>query len=121
MAMITQKIGAIEYLTAEGISVPHGFTTRFGGVSEGSQASLNLDEILFTLSHPVDGTDAGFYWSVIRFSVIPAVCVLFTLIVLQHFLDAKALPDKGKGRLIQALSGWLLPLRCPAESRFPFS
>ena len=40
--IITQKHGTLEYLTAEGISVPHCFTTRFGGVSTGSQASLNL-------------------------------------------------------------------------------
>lgn len=32
----------VEYLTAGGISVPHGFTTRYGGVSTGSQSSLNL-------------------------------------------------------------------------------
>ena len=42
MAIITQTIGTIEYLTAEGISVPHGFTTRFGGVSTGHLASLNI-------------------------------------------------------------------------------
>lgn len=42
MSIITQKQGALEYLTAEGISVPHGFTTRLGGVSEGDFASLNL-------------------------------------------------------------------------------
>ena len=40
--IITQKQGTLEYLTAEGISVPHCFTTRYGGVSTGSQASLNL-------------------------------------------------------------------------------
>ena len=38
----TQKQGALEYLTSDNITVPHCFTTRFGGVSEGSQASLNL-------------------------------------------------------------------------------
>ncbi len=38
----TQKQGTLEYLTAEGISAAHCFTTRFGGVSEGSQSSLNL-------------------------------------------------------------------------------
>ena len=38
----TQKKGTLEYLTAENIPVPHGFTTRYGGVSTGSQASLNL-------------------------------------------------------------------------------
>ena len=40
--IITKKKGALEYLVAEGISVPHCFTTRLGGVSTGSQASLNL-------------------------------------------------------------------------------
>ena len=34
--------GALEYLCAEGISVPHCFTTRLGGVSTGTQSSLNL-------------------------------------------------------------------------------
>ena len=40
--MITKKQGALEYLTAEGITAAHCFTTRLGGVSTGSQASLNL-------------------------------------------------------------------------------
>ena len=42
MSVITNKVGKLEYLTAEGISVPHCFTTRFGGVSEGYLSSLNL-------------------------------------------------------------------------------
>lgn len=42
MAVITRKENGLEYLCAEGISVPHAFTTRYGGVSTGSQASLNL-------------------------------------------------------------------------------
>lgn len=42
MAIITQKYGTLEYLTAEGITVPHCFTTRYGGVSTGYLASLNL-------------------------------------------------------------------------------
>lgn len=36
------KIGALEYLTAENIAVPHAFTTRAGGVSSGYLASMNL-------------------------------------------------------------------------------
>ena len=40
--VITQKKGNLEYLTAEGISAPHCFTTRLGGVSEGYLHSLNL-------------------------------------------------------------------------------
>lgn len=42
MAVTTQKKGNLEYLTAEGIAVPHCFTTRLGGVSSGYLASLNL-------------------------------------------------------------------------------
>lgn len=38
----TQKIGALEYLTADGIQTPHGFTTRYGGVSVGYLESLNI-------------------------------------------------------------------------------
>lgn len=40
--METIKKGTLEYLRAENIGVPHGFTTRFGGVSTGINASLNL-------------------------------------------------------------------------------
>lgn len=42
MSIITNKIGTLEYLTADGISVPHCFTTRFGGVSRGDLESLNI-------------------------------------------------------------------------------
>ena len=42
MSMQTIRTGALEYLTAEGISVPHCFTTRLGGVSEGYLGSLNI-------------------------------------------------------------------------------
>ena len=42
MFITTQKIGALEYLAAEGISAPHCFTTRFGGVSTGALESMNI-------------------------------------------------------------------------------
>ena len=42
MSVISHKLGQLEYLTAEGISAPHCFTTRLGGVSEGHLDSLNL-------------------------------------------------------------------------------
>lgn len=42
MAIITQNCGTLEYLVAEGIQVPHAFTTRFGGVSTGYLESLNI-------------------------------------------------------------------------------
>lgn len=42
MAINTIKSGKLEYLAAEGICVPHCFTTRFGGVSTGVFDSLNI-------------------------------------------------------------------------------
>ena len=42
MSVITKKLGKLEYLEAEGITVPHCFTTRLGGVSEGYLSSLNI-------------------------------------------------------------------------------
>lgn len=42
MAIKYEKKGNITCLTAAGIPVPHGFTTRLGGVSEGIFSSLNI-------------------------------------------------------------------------------
>ncbi len=42
MAVALKKVGALEYLTADNIAVAHCFTTRYGGVSEGVLASMNL-------------------------------------------------------------------------------
>ena len=42
MSVITKNVGQLEYLAAEGIRVPHCFTTRLGGVSEGYLSSLNI-------------------------------------------------------------------------------
>lgn len=42
MSIIIKKQDSLECLIAENISVPHGFTTRLGGVSEGHLSSLNI-------------------------------------------------------------------------------
>lgn len=42
MPITTVKLGQLEYLTADGITVPHCFTTRLGGVSSGFLSSMNL-------------------------------------------------------------------------------
>ncbi len=42
MSLTTIKKDKLEYLTAPGISTPHCFTTRYGGVSTGVNESLNL-------------------------------------------------------------------------------
>lgn len=39
-----QKTGTAVYLASDKIPVPHGFTTRYGGVSEGIWSSLNVGE-----------------------------------------------------------------------------
>ena len=40
--MMIKKYNSLEYEASELILVPHGFTTRLGGVSTGTQESLNL-------------------------------------------------------------------------------
>lgn len=42
MAIQTIRKGKLEYLVAEGITVPHCFTTRYGGVSRDHLALLNI-------------------------------------------------------------------------------
>ena len=42
MSIQTIHVGQLEYLAAGGISVPHCFTTRLGGVSEGIFDSMNI-------------------------------------------------------------------------------
>ena len=42
MPIVTVKQDTLEYLVAEGISAPHCFTTRLGGVSTGYLSSLNI-------------------------------------------------------------------------------
>jgi len=42
MSIKAVKTGTLEYLIAEGVGVPHAFTTRFGGMSEGYLASMNI-------------------------------------------------------------------------------
>ena len=42
MALNIVKKGSLEYLTALDFDIPHAFTTRLGGVSDGAFASLNI-------------------------------------------------------------------------------
>lgn len=42
MAVITKQTGTLAYLTAENITASHGFTTRFGGVSQGHLGTMNI-------------------------------------------------------------------------------
>ena len=74
------------------------------------QVSLNLDEILYTLKNPVDGTDPGFFWSIIRYSLLPAIAVLFVLITAKLVLGRKIQKSGNRlGRGAVILERWLLP------------
>ena len=42
MSIKNVKRGTLEYLTAEGISAVHCFTTRHGGISTGRRSSMNI-------------------------------------------------------------------------------
>lgn len=42
MGFLTEKQGSLQYIVCQEIAVPHCFSTRFGGVSEGYLSSLNL-------------------------------------------------------------------------------
>ena len=42
MSFVIKMLESLEYLIAENIAAPHGFTTRLGGVSQGYLQSLNL-------------------------------------------------------------------------------
>ena len=42
MSIKNKRYGKVEYLKADGLKVPHCFTTRIGGVSEGIFESMNL-------------------------------------------------------------------------------
>ena len=77
-----------------------------------TQASLSLDEILFTLKSPVEGTDSGFYWSIFRFSMIPALAVLFVIITIQILLDSGVLwQQRGINKRSESRDAWILTVR----------
>lgn len=44
MDLVEKSVNGLTLMTAPHICAPHGFTTRFGGVSQGIYASLNLGE-----------------------------------------------------------------------------
>lgn len=50
---------------------------------------LNLDEILFTLTQPLKGTDAGIIRNYIVYAVLPAAAVLFVVVTVSAFLKKR--------------------------------
>lgn len=92
-----------------------------------SEMNVNLDEILFTLSNSLSGTDLALVWSFILSVVVPVLAVLFVLITFRTVL-VKGIPgrtragfqDGGSGLASAVLSEeprwkkmilrWLLPV-----------
>ncbi len=57
---------------------------------------LTLDEVIFTMTQPLTGTDSGIIWSFISYAVLPGVIILLALIVIEHVFIMKKQPPKGK-------------------------
>ena len=70
-----------------------------------SQVHVNLDEILYTLRHPVNGTDEGIIRSILLYAALPALAVLFAVLSLRLILDRW-----GQGRWSRTAARFLLPV-----------
>ena len=57
---------------------------------------LTLDEVVFTMTQPLNGTDSGIIWSFMRYAVLPGVVILAVLMIIEHVFLMKKQPPKGK-------------------------
>ena len=58
---------------------------------------LTLDEVIFTITQPMNGTDSGIIRSYFVYAVFPGVFILFALIAIEHiFLMRKQPPKSGE-------------------------
>ncbi len=57
---------------------------------------LTLDEVIFTMTQPLTGTDSGIIMSFILFAVLPGVIILIILVVIEHIFLMRKQPPKGK-------------------------
>ena len=67
---------------------------------------LNLDEILFTLTQPLKGADAGIIRNYVFYALIPAAAVVFAVLTAQTYLDRR-------GKRVP-----LVPVLCAAAALF---
>ncbi len=85
-----------------------------------SEMNVNLDEILFTLTNSLDGTDLALVWSFLLYSVLPVLAVIFVLITLRQVLNRSGRMNQGRnavsgpvysaGSLKGIILRWLLPV-----------
>ena len=57
---------------------------------------LTLDEVIFTMTQPLTGTDSGIIWSYIAYAVIPSVVIIVVLNLVYALFLALKQPPKGK-------------------------
>lgn len=57
---------------------------------------LSLDEVLFTMTQPLKGTDSGIIWSYIAYCVIGPVAILLALIAIYHIFLLPKQPPKAR-------------------------
>ena len=57
---------------------------------------LTLDEVIFTMTQPLNGTDSGIIMSYFTYAVLPGIVILTILIVVEHLFLMKKQPPKGK-------------------------
>jgi len=91
--VIRQTNGPLAYFTSEAISVPHCFTTRLGGVSRGTLASLNIG------AHRGDdpGNVARNYALLGQALGFDPACLVLTRQTHSDSIRPVTAPDSGKG------------------------
>ena len=57
---------------------------------------LTLDEVIFTMTQPLTGTDSGIIWSYIAYAVIPSVVIIVVLNLVYILFLALKQPPKGR-------------------------
>ena len=57
---------------------------------------LSLDEVMFTITQPLKGTDTGIIWNYIAYCVIGPVAVLLSVIAIYHIFLLPKQPPKDK-------------------------
>ena len=57
---------------------------------------LTLDEVIFTMTQPLKGTDSGIIRSYILYAVVPGLAIVIILILIDRIFLAKKQPPKGR-------------------------
>ncbi len=73
------------------------------------QASLNLDEILYTITRPLNGTDSGIIFSLISFVVLWPVVFLAIFGTIRYFMLRSVQKNSSSNKLFSVIAHRMLP------------